>query len=96
MAYDKKEKKVVHAEHHAHGDDHFREKHLMLDPLPRGQMNDMVMKSMTEPPTWKFWLVFGILSVIVAYGLFYSWARLIIEGVGITGVNRPAIGASSL
>ena len=26
--------------------EHLRAEHLMLDPLPRGQMNDMVMESM--------------------------------------------------
>ena len=55
---------------HSH-EEHLREKHLMLDPLPRGKMNEMVMEAMTEPPTWKWWLVFSILAAIVAWGLFY-------------------------
>ena len=37
MAYDKKQTEHAHAGHEAHGAEHFREKHLMLDPLPRGQ-----------------------------------------------------------
>ena len=75
---------------HAHSEEHFREKHLMLDPLPRGVMNDMVMESMTGKPTWKFWTVVIVLSAIVAYGLVYTWAKMIAEGLGIAGVNRPS------
>ncbi len=69
--------------------EHLRKEHLMLDPLPRGQMNDMVMESMMTT-SWKFWVVFAILSVIVAYGIFFSWGRLILEGMGLAGVNRPS------
>ncbi len=61
----------------------------MLDPLPRGQMNDMVMESM-HTTSWKFWVVFAILSVVVAWGLFFSWGKMIMEGLGIAGVNRPS------
>ncbi|MEW5940165.1 MAG: hypothetical protein AB1750_10910, partial [Chloroflexota bacterium] len=63
---------------HAH--DHeakLREQHLMLDPMPRGQMNDMVMESM-HTTSWKFWAVFILLSAFVAWGLFYSWGRMIL------------------
>ena len=74
--------------HEEHAEKHFREKHLMLDPLPRGQMNEMVMESM-HTTSWKFWVVFAILSAIVAYGLFYSWGVMIAEGLGVAGVNRP-------
>ncbi|MDO8753166.1 MAG: hypothetical protein Q7J80_04660, partial [Anaerolineales bacterium] len=86
------------AELHNHGEEYFRdtnperslrEKHLMLDPLPRGQMNEMVMESM-HTTSWKFWAVFAALSAIVAYGLVYTWAKMIVEGLGIAGVNRPA------
>ena len=89
MAYDKKEKDVKHTSHEEHGEEHFREKHLMLDPLPRGQMNDMVMEAMHHI-TWKFWVVFGLLAAVVAYGLFYSWGVMILEGLGVAGVNRPS------
>ena len=68
---------------------HLREKHLMLDPLPRGQMNDMVMESM-RATSWKFWVVFGILSVIVAVFLFGAWGYMIANGLGVAGVNRPS------
>jgi len=68
---------------------HLREKHLMLDPLPRGQMNDMVMESM-RATSWKFWVVFGVLSVIVAVFLFGAWGYMIANGLGVAGVNRPS------
>ncbi len=80
------EKHNDHAHDHAA---HLREKHLMLDPLPRGQMNDMVMESM-RATSWKFWVVFGVLSVIVAVFLFGAWGYMIANGLGVAGVNRPS------
>ncbi|MBI5296032.1 MAG: polysulfide reductase NrfD [Chloroflexi bacterium] len=80
------------ATHHDHEQDHIahlREKHLMLDPLPRGRMNEMVMESMHDT-SWKFWVVFGILSVIVAVFLFGAWGYMIANGLGVAGVNRPS------
>ena len=61
---------------------------LMHDPLPRGQMNAMVMESMhaTSPI---FWVVTGILALIVVYALGYEWYVLIMEGQGMAGVTRP-------
>jgi molybdopterin-containing oxidoreductase family membrane subunit len=92
MAYGKKEteKKQEHHEHHGHTEEHFKEKHLMLDPLPRGVMNDMVMEAVTEKPSWKWWATVIIMGATVLYCLVYSWYRLIAEGVGIAGVNRPS------
>jgi molybdopterin-containing oxidoreductase family membrane subunit len=62
--------------------------HLMHDPLPRGQMNAMVMEAMhsTSPI---FWVVSGILAVIVLFTLGYEWYVLIMEGQGTTGELRP-------
>ncbi|MEW6402854.1 MAG: NrfD/PsrC family molybdoenzyme membrane anchor subunit [Chloroflexota bacterium] len=62
--------------------------HLMFDPLPRGQMNAMVMESM-HTTSWKFWAVAAVLAVIVAVMLFYDWYVLIMEGQGVAGVTRP-------
>src|SRR5512135_898390 len=75
--------------HAAQHDEHDPREHLVLDPKPRGEMNQMVMESMLTT-SWKFWVVFGILSVIVAIGFFYAWGYLIAEGLGVSGVNRPA------
>ncbi|MEP7137727.1 MAG: NrfD/PsrC family molybdoenzyme membrane anchor subunit [Chloroflexota bacterium] len=61
---------------------------LMHDPLPRGKMNEMVMESMHET-SWKFWGVTGFLVFVVLTCLVYAWYRLIMDGLGIAGVNRP-------
>jgi molybdopterin-containing oxidoreductase family membrane subunit len=77
--------------HPGHGHDHeaqLREQHLMLDPMPRGQMNDMVMESM-HATSWKFWVVAAILAAISFLGLGVDWYRLIMEGQGLAGVMRP-------
>jgi len=78
-----------HAETHLSHEEQLRRDHLMLDPLPRGQMNAMVMESM-HTTSWKFWAVFALLSVFVAVGLFGSWGYMIANGLGVAGVNRPA------
>ena len=51
-----------HEEHHE--EEHDPRQYLMYDPKPRGEMNAMVMESMLTT-SWKFWLVFGILSFLV-------------------------------
>jgi len=61
---------------------------LMHDPLPRGQMNAMVMESMHET-TPIFWVVAAILAVIVVYTLGYDWYTVIMQGQGVTGELRP-------
>jgi molybdopterin-containing oxidoreductase family membrane subunit len=63
-------------------------KQLMFDPLPRGVMNTMVMESMYAT-SWKFWVVAGILTLLVLYGVGYEWAVLILKGQGMAGVTRP-------
>ncbi|GJQ52057.1 MAG: Fe-S-cluster-containing hydrogenase [Anaerolineaceae bacterium] len=74
-------------------EDHFEKddprQYLMHDPIPRGQMNEMVMESM-HATSWKFWMVFGILSVLVAVCFFYAWGYMIAEGLWVAGVMRPA------
>jgi len=72
-----------------HHNDHDPRQHLMLDPKPRGEMNQMVMESMYTT-SWKFWVVFGILSILVALCFFYAWGYMIAEGLGVAGVNRPS------
>ena len=68
---------------------HDPREHLMFDPKPRGEMNRMVMESMYTT-SWRFWVVFGILAVLVAVGFFYAWGYMISEGLGVAGVNRPS------
>ena len=62
--------------------------HLMHDPLPRGEMNAMVMEAM-HTTSWKFWVVTGFLTVVVLGCLGYAWYYLIMQGLGVAGVNRP-------
>ena len=62
--------------------------HLMHDPLPRGQMNAMVMEAMHDNNPI-FWAVTGILALIVVFTLGYQWSRVILEGQGLAGVTRP-------
>ncbi len=79
-------------QHTDHGIDHeakLREEHLMLDPLPRGQMNEMIMDAM-HTTSWKFWLIFSLLSAVVLYCLVFTWGRMILEGLGLAGINRPS------
>ena len=78
----------AHAEHHE--DEHDPRQYLMYDPKPRGEMNQMVMESMTTT-SWKFWVVFGILSVLVATCFFYAWGYMIAEGA----IHQAACAASS-
>jgi len=84
MADHKKQNEHTHKSH----EEHLREEHLMLDPMPRGAMNEMVMESM-HTTSWKFWVVFGILAVVVIYCLFFQWYLLIRGGQGLAGVMRP-------
>lgn len=74
--------------HHDEHVEHLRREHLMLDPKPRGEMNAMVMEAM-HTTSWKFWVVFVILSIVVAVALFGAWGYMINTGLGLTGKNRP-------
>ena len=62
--------------------------HLLLDPRPRGEMNDMVMESM-HATSWKFWTVTMFLILTVLVCLVTAWGYMIAEGLGVAGVNRP-------
>jgi Ni/Fe-hydrogenase subunit HybB-like protein len=62
--------------------------HLMHDPMPRGEMNSMVLDSM-HSTTWKYWTLTGVLTFIVVTCLFAAWYYLIMQGLGVAGVNRP-------
>ena len=61
---------------------------LMHDPLPRGQMNAMVMEAMHETSPI-FWVVIAALGAIILFALGYEWYVLIMEGQGMAGVTRP-------
>ncbi|MEO8357402.1 MAG: NrfD/PsrC family molybdoenzyme membrane anchor subunit [Chloroflexota bacterium] len=72
-----------------HEEEHDPRESLMYDPKPRGEMNAMVMESMTTT-SWKFWVVLGILAFLVVTCFFYAWGYMIAEGLGVAGVMRPA------
>jgi Ni/Fe-hydrogenase subunit HybB-like protein len=62
--------------------------HLMLDPRPRREINNMVMEAMTTTPR-SFWIIVGVLTVLVAVCLFGAWLYMILNGMGVAGVRRP-------
>lgn len=64
------------------------EEHLMLDPRPREEMNQMVMEAMTTT-TPVYWAWVGGLALIVAVCLFGVWGYMTATGIGITGIRRP-------
>jgi len=63
--------------------------YLMLDPKPRGEMNAMVMDAM-HATSWRFWVVAAFLGLVVLVCLFGAWGYMIMEGLGVAGVNRPS------
>src|SRR3989304_4483013 len=73
----------------AHHDEHDPRQYLMFDPKPRGEMNAMVMESM-HTTSWKFWVVFAILSILVATCLVYAWGYMIANGLGVAGGVGPS------
>ena len=50
--------------------------HLMLDPRPRREINNMVMEAMTTTPR-SFWIIVGVLTVLVAVCLFGAWLYML-------------------
>jgi Ni/Fe-hydrogenase subunit HybB-like protein len=62
--------------------------HLMLDPLPRGEMNGMVIESMHNTG-WKFWGVVIFLVLTILFALIGAWGYMILNGMGVTGLTRP-------
>ncbi len=80
-------KSLPQARPHAKGHEDPREQ-LMFDPKPRGEMNAMVLESM-HTATWKFWTLAGVLTVLVLTCFVYAWYYLIVQGLGVAGVNRP-------
>jgi molybdopterin-containing oxidoreductase family membrane subunit len=65
-----------------------RKEHLMLDPMPRDEMNQMVMDSMhhTTPRYWAFVIGFGAAVAILLFG---AWGYMIANGMGVAGIRRP-------
>lgn len=77
-----------HSQTHPHADEEDPRQHLMFDPKPRAEMNDMVMEAMQTTPR-EFWIVVGILATLVAVCLFGAWGYMIYKGMGVAGIRRP-------
>lgn len=69
-------------------EEHLRRRHLMMDPRPQGEMNQMVMDSMKRTGV-EFWIVMAVLAVIALVGFLGTWLYQIHFGLGITGLQRP-------
>ena len=65
-----------------------RKEHLMLDPMPRDEMNQMVMDAM-HSTTPKFWAWLIGLGLGVAVLLFGAWGYMMATGMGVAGIRRP-------
>ncbi|MCB0064826.1 MAG: polysulfide reductase NrfD, partial [Caldilineaceae bacterium] len=67
---------------------HHLQKHLLLDPRPREEMNRMVLGAMlkTGPAYWSLVAVLALISII---GLFGVWGYQIVTGMGVAGIRRP-------
>jgi molybdopterin-containing oxidoreductase family membrane subunit len=81
-------KRLTGITHHAAEHEEDPREHLMHDPLPREKMNDLVMEAMHETP-FQYWLVVGVLAVLVVVCLFGAWGYMIFTGMGVAGINRP-------
>jgi len=74
--------------HPAETEEEDARQHLMLDPRPREEMNNMVMESMTSA-TKRYWIAVIILAILIAVLLFGAWGNQIATGMGVTGKRRP-------
>lgn len=64
------------------------QEHLLFDPRPREEMNQMVMESM-QSTSRSYWVVVGILALAVLVCLFGAWLYMALTGMGVAGVRRP-------
>jgi Ni/Fe-hydrogenase subunit HybB-like protein len=71
--------------------EHARREKLALDVLPPGQMQDLALRPMTGI-SLPFLVVWGLVTVGVLL-LAVTWLYQMIEGIGITGLNRPVMWA---
>jgi Ni/Fe-hydrogenase subunit HybB-like protein len=68
-----------------------RERHLLLDPRPAGEMEEQILRPLGKG-SLRYWIVLLLLggAVLVA-GL--TWLYQMYWGMGITGLNRPVMWA---
>ena len=65
-----------------------RKRHLLLDPRPQEEMNQMVMDSMHRTGV-EFWIVMAVLAVLALGGFLGGWLYQIRFGMGVAGIRRP-------
>lgn len=78
----------VRGEHEAQLIQTARDKHLVLDPRPRKEMNDMMVEAVYD--TNREWrLLVTILGLLTAVFLFGAWGYMLFTGLGVAGMHRP-------
>ncbi len=65
-----------------------REEHLLLDPRPRAELNQIVLDAMHRTG-FGFWAAVTVLSLLVLIGLGGAWGYQIYKGMGVAGIRRP-------
>ncbi|RMG98336.1 MAG: polysulfide reductase [Chloroflexi bacterium] len=63
-------------------------KHLMLDPRPVREMNQMILTAMTTVNK-RYWITVTTLTLFVTIGLIGAWGYQIFNGMGVAGIRRP-------
>jgi Ni/Fe-hydrogenase subunit HybB-like protein len=62
--------------------------HLMLDPRPHEELNQMVMEAMTTTSR-RYWATVIFVGLLVAVFLFAAWGYQIMTGMGVTSKRPP-------
>ena len=76
-------------EHLARQIEHGRQEHLLLDPRPPAELNQLVMAPLGKTGV-KFWIVIaGLGAMTLAF--IVSWIIQIFYGLGVTGLNRSVM-----
>ena len=73
-------------------EDEYRKK-LMLDPVPQGEMNKMVMDSLHRIDR-TYLVVMGLLLLVTVGGFLGGWIYQLRWGMGVAGMRRPVFWGS--
>ncbi|MFQ5577982.1 MAG: NrfD/PsrC family molybdoenzyme membrane anchor subunit, partial [Anaerolineae bacterium] len=65
-----------------------KKEHLLLDPRPPEEMNEMIMNAMSRTGPW-FWTLVTITGLGILIGLVGAWGYQIVKGMGVAGIRRP-------
>ncbi len=69
-----------------HSDD--PKERLLLDPIPQEEMNQIMLRPMLKASPG-YWVLVGVLALIVVFALFGYWLVMILNGMGLAGIRRP-------